>query len=240
MRGKIKIKLLIKYLVDGFHTPFFDVSHILQKGVLVIDVHERLPKIRFLVWYIFWKLSLISLVKTSKCSPLEVLKPFYDCVNTNSVKSLLIVLQNSDDVFFLQISNGWCLSNFNVWHFSYFDCWFFHFRKDISANYLIRGRQKIFHRSLFLRELIFEGHWGGWLTTDPESLLSLCSITVERNYLCRGHQNLLENAHRRVFFAYLSFHFNTKIFWVEMVKVFENIHRSQMTMLRPEGRLTYN
>ena len=152
------------------------------------------------------------------------------------------MLQNSEDisVFFRFQICRWFLLNFNVWHFSYFDCWFFHFRKDISANYLIRGRQKIFHRSLFLRELISEGHWGGWLKTDPESLLSLCSINVERNYLCRGHQNLLENAHRRVFFAYLSFHFNTKIFWVEMVKVFENIHRSQMTMLRPEGRLTYN
>ena len=92
---------------------------------------------------------------------------------------------------------------FDIFHISIVD--FFHFRKDISANYLIRGRQKIFHRSLFLRELIFEGHWGGWLTTDPESLLSLCSINVERNYLCRGHQNLLENAHRRVFFCIFKF-----------------------------------
>ena len=123
------------------------------------------------------------------------------------------MLQNSEDVsvfFRFQIGDVFQTSMFDIFHISIVD--FFHFHKDISANYLIRGRQKIFHRSLFLRELIFEGHWGGWLTTDPESLLSLCSITVERKYLCRGHQNLLENAHRRVFFAYLSFHFNTKIF----------------------------
>ena len=99
--------------------PFFD------EGVLIIDVHKKLPKIRFLVWYIFWKLSLISLVKTSKCSPLEVLKPFYDCVNTNSVKITAYCAAKFRRCFFFQISNGWYLSNFNCWHFSYFDWWIF-------------------------------------------------------------------------------------------------------------------
>ena len=107
------------------HTIFWRFTYT-TKGCVNFWRTQKVAKKRFLVWYIFLKLSFISLFRTSKCLRLEVLKPFYDCVNTNSVKiTAYCAAKFRRCVCFFQISNWWCLSNFNVWHFSYFDCWFF-------------------------------------------------------------------------------------------------------------------
>ena len=113
--GGKKIKLFIIFAI------FWRFTHT-TKGCVDYWRKQKVAKNKVFSLIHIPKLSLISLVRTSKCLRLEVLKPFYDCVNINCVKITAYCAAKFRRCFFFQISNGWYLSNFNVWHFSYFDC----------------------------------------------------------------------------------------------------------------------
>ena len=154
-------------------------------------------------------------------------------------KSLPIVPQNSEDVSFFQISNGWYLSNFNIWHFSYFDCEFFSqcnftFIKTSSPISWSEVGKKYFtdHYSSVNWYLRKTGEVGLQSIESRSYTMDLFAIIcVEAIKICLAMFTLwTSQPGGKSLFSYPSFQCHTKIIWVEMVKVFENVHRSQITL----------